>query len=176
MVDQVMPLLYNELHRLADRHMRGERVNHTLNATALIHEAYFRLSGQKESKFSNRAHFLALASMVMRRILINHAEKRSAAKRGGGEVLATFNEETYKREVRNQDLLDLDEALARLERVNERQAKVVQYWFFGGLTHQEIAEVLAVSLPTVRRDWRLASAWLSTQLGRDSLGGDHSAG
>jgi len=163
-VNALMPLVYNELHAMADRRLRGERANHTLNSTALVHEAYIKLIDQSRVSWQNRAHFFAIAAQAMRRILINYAQARLAKKRGAGQVLATFNEEEIVRETRAEDLVALDEALERLAALNERQCRVVEFRFFAGLKQEEIAEVLGVSLPTVRRDWRLARAWLSREL------------
>lgn len=164
-VDALMPLVYDELHAMAERQMRGERANHTLNSTALVHEAYMKLVDQTRVTWQNRAHFFAIAAQSMRRILINYAQARRAQKRGGGQILATFDEEQVVRETRAEELIALDEALERLKELNERQCKVVEFRFFAGLTQEEIAEVLDVSVPTVRRDWRLARAWLSRELG-----------
>lgn len=163
-VDALMPLVYEELQVLARRQLRGERSAHTLNTTALVHEAYLKLIDQQRVSWQNRAHFFAIAAQAMRRILINYAKSRSAEKRGGGQPLATFDERSVMHEARAEELIALDEALAELTKLNERQSKVVEYQFFGGLTHEEIAAVLAVSVPTVRRDWRLARAWLSREL------------
>jgi RNA polymerase sigma factor (TIGR02999 family) len=163
-VDALMPMVYGELHAMAERQLRGERANHTLNSTALVHEAYVKLVDQKSVTWQNRAHFFAVAAQAMRRILINYANKRLAAKRGGGQILATFNDEAVVRESRAEDLVALDGALERLKGMHERQSKVVELRFFAGLTQEEIAEVLAVSVPTVRRDWRLARAWLAGQI------------
>jgi RNA polymerase sigma factor (TIGR02999 family) len=167
-VDALMPRVYDELRDLAHRALRGERANHTLNTTALVHEAYEKLVQQDRMTWQNRAHFLGVAALSMRRILINYANKRNAEKRGGGEPVATFEEGMAPREVQASDLLDLDRALNRLEQLNERQSQVVTYRFFGGLTQKEIAEVLGVSESTVRRDWRLARAWLSRELRQSS--------
>ncbi len=163
-VNALMPLVYNELHAMADRQLRRERASHTLNSTALVHEAYIKLVDQSRVTWQNRAHFFAIAAQAMRRILINYAQARLAKKRGGGQVLATFNEEEVVRETRAEDLIALDEALERLGALNDRQCRVVEFRFFAGLKQEEIAEVLGVSLPTVRRDWRLARAWLSREL------------
>lgn len=162
-VDQLAPLVYDQLRAIAQRQLRGERAHHTLNATALAHEAYLKLVDQTRVNWQNRAHFFAIAAQAMRRILINYAHKRNAEKRGG-EPLVTFDEGSMMRETRPQELLALDDALSDLEKLSERQGKVVEFRFFGGLTHEEIAEVLHVSVPTVRRDWRLARAWLSREL------------
>ncbi|MFZ0391251.1 MAG: sigma-70 family RNA polymerase sigma factor [Calditrichia bacterium] len=163
-VDQLMPMVYDELHRMAQLKLLRERRGHTLNATALVHEAYLKLVDQNQVDWQNRAHFFAIASQAMRRILINYAQMRLAEKRGGGNPVVTFMEESVPREARAEELLALDEALNRLAEMNQRQSQVVEYWFFGGLTHEEIAEVVGVSLPTVRRDWRLARAWLTKEL------------
>jgi len=166
-VDQLMPMVYDELHQMAEYKLKHERVGHTLNATALVHEAYLKLVDQRKVTWQNRAHFLAIAAQSMRRILINYAKSRLAQKRGGNQPLVTFVEESVPREARAQELTALDEALSGLAQLNERQGRVVEYWFFGGLTHEEISEALGVSLPTVRRDWRLARAWLSRELKRN---------
>lgn len=163
-VDALMPLVYDELHQVAHMQLRKERRNHTLNATALVHEAYFKLVDQTKVNWQNRAHFFAIASQAMRRILINYAYQRKAQKRGGEDVKITFVDENIMRESKPEELLALDEALNKLKLINERQSKIIEYWFFVGLTHEEIAEVLGISVPTVRRDWRLARAWLSREL------------
>jgi RNA polymerase sigma factor (TIGR02999 family) len=163
-VDALMPLVYEELRLLARRQLRQERQGHTLNTTALVHEAYLRLIDQQRVNWQNRAHFFALAAQAMRRILINYANNRLAKKRGGGQPFVTFNEESVVQEARAEELVALDEALSELANLNARQSQIVEFQFFGGLQHEEIAEVLGVSVPTVRRDWRLARAWLSRQL------------
>ena len=163
-VDKLLPLVYDELKGLAHGQLRGERPDHTLNATALVHEAYLKLVDQERMSWQNRAHFFAIAAQSMRRILINYAESRRAQKRGGGQVVATFSDELMGRETRADELIELDEALKRLHELNERQSKVVEFRFFGGLSQEEIAEVLGVSVPTVKRDWRVAKAWLSREL------------
>ncbi|MGI9175683.1 MAG: sigma-70 family RNA polymerase sigma factor [Rhodothermales bacterium] len=166
-LDALLPQMYGELRGLARRQLHGERHGHTLNTTALVHEAYEKLVRQDRMTWKNRAHFLGVAALSMRRILVNYAHKRSAQKRGGGEIVATFEDGMAPREVRAEELVDLDEALQRLEQLDERQSRVVTYRFFGGLTHDEIAEVLGVSETTVRRDWRLARAWLTRALRHD---------
>lgn len=166
-VDSLMPLVYEHLHDVARRQLRRERADHTLNATALVHEAYLKLVDQKEASWKNRAHFLAIAAQAMRRILINYANRRKAGKRGGGEALVTFEEELVAGASRADDILQLDESLERLRKLSDRQSKVVEYRFFGGLTQEEIAEVLGVSVQTVRLDWRMARAWLSRELRAD---------
>ncbi len=166
-VDILLPVVYKELHQLAHMHLRGERRNHTLNATALVHEAYMKLIAQDRITWQNRAHFFGIASQAMRRILINYANARIAEKRGGNKVLATFVDDKVSRESRPEELIALDEALKKLEKLNERQSRIIEHWFFVGLKHEEIAEVLNVSVPTVRRDFRLAKAWLSRELKKD---------
>ena len=165
-VNALLPHVYDELRALARRQLRGERAGHTLNTTALVHEAYLKLVRQDGVDWQNRTHFYGVAAIAMRRLLINYAKKRLAEKRGGGVPLASFEEGTVGREARSEEVLALDEALDRLAAFNERQSKVVTMWFFGGLTHEEIAEVLGVSVPTVRRDWRIAKAWLTRELGQ----------
>lgn len=165
-VDAILPHVYDELRGLARRALRGERNGHTLNTTALVHEAYERMVQHNRMTWQNRAHFLGIAALSMRRILLNYARDRVAQKRGGDAPVATFEDGMAPRSVQPEELIDLDGALHRLHALNERQARVVTYRFFGGLTQREIAEILDVSEPTVRRDWRLARAWLSRELGR----------
>ncbi|MEM7656104.1 MAG: sigma-70 family RNA polymerase sigma factor [Bacteroidota bacterium] len=162
--EKLMPLVYQSLEQIARRHLRYERSNHTLDTSALVHEAYLKLVIQQEADWKNRAHFFAIASQAMRRILINYAHKRKAEKRGGGQVASTLQEEFLQPDHRPERLLALDEALNRLAGFSERQAEVVVMRFFGGLKEEEIAEVLGVSGPTVRRDWRFAKAWLNKEL------------
>jgi RNA polymerase sigma factor (TIGR02999 family) len=164
-VNALMPLVYDELHDLAEKRLRRERSDHTLGATALLHEAYLKLVDQSRVTWQNRAHFLGVAAQAMRRILINYAQQRRALKRGGEFIATTFDDDLVPRDTRADRLIELDEALVRLRALSERQAAVVEYRFFGGLTHEEIAEVIGVSVPTVQRDWRLARAWLSRELG-----------
>ncbi len=163
-VDALLPMLYDELRSLAHAQLRRERQGHTLATTALVHEAYLKLVQQNDVNWKNRAHFLSIAALAMRRILVNYANARLAKKRGGREPIVTLDEGQVARPVRAEELVALDEALDRLGRIDERQCKTVTYRFFGGLTQQEIAEVLGVSVPTVRRDWRLARAWLSREV------------
>ena len=175
-VDAIIPLIYNDLRDRARRFLQRERSNHTLNTTALVHEAYLKLVGQQEVNWKNRAHFFGVASLVMRRILINYAKQKKAARRGGGVIPQTFLEEFVITDERSDLILALDEALQRLAGMNERQGKVVELRFFGGLTHDEIAEVLGISEPTVRRDWRFARAWLNRELSLDGTAGEKPAG
>jgi len=163
-VDMLMPLVYKEMHQLAHVHLRKERPDHTLNATALVHEAYIKLIDQDKITWQNRAHFFGIASQAMRRILINYANGRIAQKRGGNPAFVTFDDDKMKRDSKPEELIALDEALKKLETLSERQSKIIEHWFFVGLNHEEIAEVLNVSVPTIRRDFRLAKAWLSREL------------
>jgi len=163
--DQLLPRVYDELRALAQSRLKWERDGHTLNATALVHEAYFRLVGQERVEWQGRAHFFAIASRAMRRILINYAAARNAQKRGGGATHVELDEAAdTMNDTQAEELIALDGALKELERFNERGARVVEYRFFGGLTHDEIAEAMGLSEATVRRSWRSARAWL-----RDAL-------
>ncbi len=164
----LMPLVYEELRGLARRQLRGGRAGATLNTTALVHEAYLKLVNQQKATWKDRAHFLAVAALAMRQIVINYVHRQRAQKRGGGMVPATFDEALMGGGgARAEALLALDEALERLEAISPRQSRVVTYRFFGGLTHEEIAGALEVSTPTVRRDWRIAKAWLLRELSED---------
>lgn len=165
---RLMPLLYDELHAVAARHLRGERRDHTLQVTALVHEAFLELVEQEHQTYANRQHFLAIASQVMRRVLLHHAEKRRAQKRGGVADRVTLDEAMVQLDVRCADVLAIDDALKRLAALDEGKARIVELRFFGGLTAQECAEALGKSLRTVERDWRFARAWLRTQLSDDS--------
>jgi RNA polymerase sigma factor (TIGR02999 family) len=168
-LNELFPLVYDELRRLARSHLRGERSDHTLNTTALVHEAYLRLVGQDRVEWQNRAHFHAVASQAMRRILINYAEARRARKRGGGRVQVTLEAAGLViPDARLDELLALDQALDRLKSFNARGADVVVYRFFGGLTYDEIAHVLGTSTVSVRRAWSSAKSWLRREL-RDTV-------
>lgn len=164
-LEKLMPLVYDELHRQAARFLNKERGNHTLQATALIHEAYLKLIGQREVEWQNRAHFFALASTAMRRILVDYARERHREKRGGSaENLAIDDAMQISASEKNIDLIVLDEALNHLAKMNERQARVVELRYFSGLNNDETAEVLSISNATVRNDWNIAKAWLKIQL------------
>ena len=163
-VENVLPLVYDELKTLARRQLRHEREDHTLNTSALVHEAYLNLVDQREQNWQNRAHFFGIAALAMRRILIQHARRRQAEKRGGGIAAVTLLDDAVAHEARPDELLALDEALNRLAVFAQRPARVVELTFFGGLTQAEAAEVLGISEPTVRRDWRMARAWLTQEL------------
>lgn len=163
-VDKLVPLVYEQLRLMAGAQMNKERQGHTLSPTSLVHEAYMKLVNQKNTDWQNRAHFFALASIAMRRILINYANQRVAQKRGGDMPVVTFNEEFMSQDNNAEEIIMLDRALDKLKALNERQCQVVEYKFFGGLEFDEIAQVLEVSLPTIRRDWRLARAFLIREL------------
>ena len=163
-LEQLLPLVYDELRRLADSFMRLERANHTLQPTALVHEAYLRLIDQREVNWQNRAHFFSIAAETMRRILVNHALSHKAAKRGGEATRVSIDEAASFAGGREIDLVLLDEALKRLAELDSDQARIVELRFFGGLTVKEVAEVTAISTATVEREWRTAKAWLQSQI------------
>ena len=162
-----MPLVYDELRRLAASYLRREKPGQTLQATALVHEAYVRLIGEKAQPWQNRTHFLAIAALSMRQILVQRARTRKAAKRGGDPERITLDEQLFVPPGgRDQgvDLVALDTALEKLAALNERQAKIVEMRYFGGLSVEEVAEALDISPATVKRDWTLARAWLKREL------------
>ena len=163
---ELIPLVYNELRRLAGRYMRGEAPDHTLQATALVHEAYLRLA-RPSQPWESRSHFFAVAAKVMRQILVDHARARRSAKRGGGATVDDLNDVldiVPAFPVESERMLALDDALARLASLDERQCRIFELRFFAGLTVEEIADVLNVSPRTVKRDWHLAKAWLYGEL------------
>ena len=159
-LDELAPLVYRELHRIAESFMRHERADHTLQPTALVHEAFLRLVDQREVNWQNRAQFFGVAVQMMRRILVNHARDRHAAKRGGGELLLSLDETIDYFAGQDVNLMLLDEALNALARIDEQQSRIVELRFFGGLNIEETAEVVRVSPATVKREWRIAKAWL----------------
>jgi RNA polymerase sigma factor (TIGR02999 family) len=161
---ELIALVYDELHRIAARYMRSERPGHTLQATALVHEAYLQLSKQQDANWQNRAHFLAVAATTMRSILIDYACARSADKRGSGQPRFSLEESLVFAEGRSGELLALDEALKKLAEFAPRESRVVELRYFGGLSVEETAEVLQVSPKTVKRDWRRAKDWLYGQI------------
>ncbi|MFO7692014.1 MAG: sigma-70 family RNA polymerase sigma factor [Vicinamibacterales bacterium] len=162
--DELFPLVYAELRRIAAREMRREKPGRTLQTTALVHEAYLRLLKDASLSFENRAHFLGIAARAMREILIEHARARSAQKRGGGAVRLTLDDRAAPVSSPSIDVLALDEALQRLARLDERHARVVEFRYFGGLSVEETAAALQLSPATVKRDWTLARAWLFREL------------
>jgi RNA polymerase sigma-70 factor, ECF subfamily len=164
-MEDLLPLVYGELKRIAARQLRRERPDHTLSATALVHEAWLELSQLDRIKWQNRNHYLALAAQAMRRVLIDHAVARRAAKRGGGIAAETLDgDPVVLAESRAEELLDLDNALQRLGAIDERQVRIVECRFFGGMSIEETAEALQLSPATVKRDWALARAWLNREL------------
>ncbi len=178
-LDQLMPLVYGELRRLAQAHLRRERPGHTLQRTVLVHEAFLRLVNQRDVQWQGRSHFMGLASRLMRRILVDHARARLAVKRGDGaahvsleEAFGNAGEPDHDAEAalaaargEGVDLVALDDALSRLEALDPQQAQVVELRFFGGLTVEETAEALGISTATVKREWAVARAWLHRALG-----------
>ena len=166
-LDQLVPVIYKELHRISTSFLRRERVGHTLQATALVNEAYLKLVGQNKSTWQSRAHFLSVAAQIMRRILINHWKERNALKRGGDVINITLDEALAGFEQGKFDPLTLNEALEKLAERDPRKSRLVELKFFGGLKEEELAEVLEVSVGTVRRDWKLARVWLYRFLGTE---------
>ncbi len=162
--DRLIDAVYRELRLLARRYLRGERTEHSLSPTALVHEAYLKLIDQRRVQWQNRSHFFAIAANVMRRILVDHARAHGAAKRGAG-MQAPLQDVTLGRDPYDLDLIALDAALERLAAIDERQSRLVELRFFGGLTIEEVAAALDVSPITVKRDWALARAWLYRELG-----------
>lgn len=173
---RLMPVIYGELRRLAAGYLRKERLDHTLQTTALVHEAYLRLVDQRRTSWRCRAHFLSVAARMIRRILVDHARRRSYAKRGGGTCRVALEEALDAAVTRTPELLALDAALADLTRVNSKVSQVVELRFFGGLTNEEVAEVLAISIPTVTRRWRAARAWLYRYLSEGEYHEDRGMG
>jgi RNA polymerase sigma-70 factor, ECF subfamily len=163
-LDQLLPLVYDELHRLARHYMHNERPGHLLQTTALVNEAYLRLIDTRQIEWQNRAHFFAIAARLMRRILVDFARERNYQKRGGGEVLIPLDEAPEIVGEWDEDVVALDAALEKLAVIDERKSRVVELRFFGGLTEDETARALQVSHETVKRDWRLAKSWLRRQL------------
>jgi len=164
--DRLLPVVYDELHRMAARYMRGERPGHTLQTSALVNEVYLRLADYKQMQWQDRAHFFAVAAQAMRRILIDFARARQNLKRGGGAERVSLDEALVVTPEGGTDLLALDEALGRLAALNPRQSRMVELRYFGGLSEEEAAEVLGVAPRTVRYDWSLARAWLYRELSR----------
>jgi RNA polymerase sigma factor (TIGR02999 family) len=166
-LNQLLPLVYAELRRVAARQLRKERADHTLQPTALVHEAFIRLVDQRHVDWRNRAHFLAVAAHIMRRILVDHARRHGAAKRGEGVRCVSMDEASDAAAANPIPVLGLDHALDRLEKIDGDLAKIVELRAFGGLTIEEAAHILSVSPATAKRDWRTAKAWLNRELGPD---------
>lgn len=167
-VDDILPFTYDELRSLASNYLRRERSDHTLQPTALVHEAYLKLIDQTQVKWQNRAHFFGIAANIMRRILVDHARKHGADKRGGDAEIPLEEEILIVSEGKSAELLALDEALENLARIDPQKSKIVELRYFGGLSVEETAEVLGVSEITVKRHWRMAKAWLYGQLSSES--------
>ncbi len=163
-LNELLPLVYNELRQLAAKYLRREREGHTLQPTALVHEAYLRLIDQKQVRWQNRAHFFGIAAQMMRRILVDHARTHNAEKRGGEFQLLSLDENIDVSATPAADLVALDDALNRLAAIDEQKSRIVELRFFGGLSVEETAEVLGVSTPTIKRQWRMAKAWLYGQV------------
>ena len=163
-VVELTPLVYEELRRLAHHYMEGQRPNHTLQTTALVNEAYLRLADQTNPNWQSRAHFFAVAARAMRQILVSYARSNRAQKRGGGAFKIELDEAAILSPQQSQEIIDLNEALERLDILDSRKAQVVELKFFGGLNYDEIAEVLKIARATVRRDWEFAKVWLYTEL------------
>ena len=164
-VNQILPHIYDELRKLASSYLRKERSNHTLQPTALVHEAYMKLIDQNRVKWQNRAHFFGIAAQVMRRILMDHARKHQADKRGGEfEKLPIEEEILIVSQDKSAELIALDEALEELAKIDPDKARIVELRYFGGLSIEETAEVMGVSIPTVNRHWKMAKAWLYSQV------------
>ncbi len=163
-----MPLVYTELRRIANRYLQGERSDHTLQSTALVHEAYVRMTQQDLPQWQNRAHFFAVAAQLMRQILVDHARGHRASKRGGSVYKLALDDAEEQPLVRDVDIVALDDALKSLATMDIQQSKVVELKFFGGLTVEDTAEVLGVSASTVKRDWTTARAWLFRELNRSA--------
>jgi RNA polymerase sigma factor (TIGR02999 family) len=165
-LDHVFPMVYDELQRIAHGRLRGERDDHTLDTGALVHEAYIKLARLDQADWKNRSHFFAIASTAMRHILVDYALAQKAQKRGGNRHKVRLDEITVMADEQTENLLELHEALSRLEQLDERQAQIVTYRFFGGLNIEETAEALTISPATVSRDWTMARAWLHRELSR----------
>ena len=167
-LDALIPLVYEELRRVARYYLKQEKQSHTLSSTALVHEAYLRLINQKEVTWQNRAHFFGVAAQMMRRILVDHARRHGYAKRGGGALTLALEEAVATPQRRELNLVALDDALDSLAKLDDRQSRMVELRFFGGLSIEETSEVLGVSVPTVKREWASARAWLFREISRGS--------
>jgi RNA polymerase sigma factor (TIGR02999 family) len=165
----MLPFVYAELRQIAARALQSERDDHTLQPTALVHEAYLRMVGGENVPWQNRAHFLGCASRVMRNILVDHARARRAGKRGGGDARVTLTEALGLAHARDVDLVALDDALTALAETDEQKCRIVELRYFGGLSEVEVAEVLGVSERTVRRGWTMAKAWLKREMQRGGV-------
>jgi RNA polymerase sigma factor (TIGR02999 family) len=165
-LDQLMPVVYAELRKIARRFMRRQRPNNTLQTTDLVNEAYLRLIDSSRVNWQSRTHFFAVSAQLMRRILVDAARRRNSQKRGGGQVRVTLDESLEIAEAQGTDVVALDEALRRLAELNPRHSQIVELRYFGGLTEEQVAELMEISPRTVRRDWSLAKAWLFRELSK----------
>jgi len=165
-LDKLMPLVYDELRRIASAYLRREREGHTLQTNALVNEAYLRLVDQTRADWRNRAQFLGVAAQLMRRILVDHAREQHAAKRGSGETKLALDEALNVPDLKDVDLLALDDALKELARLDPRQSQIIEMRFFAGLGLDQVAEAIGISVSTVKREWNSAKAWLYNQLSR----------
>ena len=163
-LDRILPIVYDELRKQAARYLRRERAGHTLQTTALIHEAYIRLVDQRNVRWQNRAHFFGISAQLMRRILVDHARTKRRAKRGGSDIKVALDEGDLIATGPDVDVIAVDQALERLSKIDEQQSKIVELRFFSGLTVEETAEVLKISPATVKRDWSMAKAWLHREI------------
>ena len=168
--ERLMSVVYEELHRLARRYMRNESPGHTLQTSALVHEAFIRLVDQRNVHWQNRSHFFGIASQMMRRILVDYARSRNFAKRGGGAVKLSLEEGLIVSDERSEEVVAVHEALEGLAKIDPRQAQIVELKFFGGLSNEESAAVLSVSPGTVARDWTMAKAWLRREISKSTSG------
>jgi RNA polymerase sigma factor (TIGR02999 family) len=166
-LEELMPLVYKELHRLASNCLRWERQGHTIEATALVNEAYLRLVDQRQVEWQNRTHFFSIAARIMRRILVQYARDRKAEKRGGGAQRVSLEKVILLAEERNVDIIALDNALNLLAQNDPRKSQLVELRFFSGLTFEEASEILGISLITAKRDWAMAKAWLHRELQKE---------
>jgi RNA polymerase sigma factor (TIGR02999 family) len=165
-LDALLPLVYDELRRLAHHHLRNERPDHTLRSTALVHEAYFRLVGQDFPQWESRSHFFAIAAQLMRQILVDYARRHRASKRGSGACMLTLDDAVVLPRRKDVDVVALDDALNTLAEIDPRQSRVVELRFFAGLSLEEISEVMGIATATVQRDWTAARAWLHREISR----------
>jgi RNA polymerase sigma factor (TIGR02999 family) len=168
-LDALMPLVYSELRRIANRYLQGERSDHTLQSTALVHEAYVRMTNQQLPQWQNRAHFFAVAAQLMRQILVDYARTHRASKRGGDAYKLALEDAEEQHQPVDLDIVALDDALKTLAAMDSQQSRVVELKFFGGLSNEDTAEVLGVSTSTVKRDWTTARAWLFRELNRSAV-------
>ncbi len=165
-LEALLPLVYDELRRLAHYHLKNERPGHTLQTTALVHEAYFRLVGQELPEWESRAHFFAIAAQLMRQILVDYARRRRASKRGSGVCMLTLDDALALSRRKDVDVIALDDALNTLAELDPRQSRVVELRFFAGLSLEETSEVMGIATATVQRDWTMARAWLHREISR----------